>query len=162
MKMKRPEDCKHPGCAAHIRAYGIPCMNKSSCSCSIAEPPAEALAEATLRHKWAKEIAASFEGKTIQVRNQTAEHTKDWVDVDSPAWITTGGCEYRIKPEPKPDIVLYGAFGKKVEQEETFFTVREINQYQRKASDNPRYPVDNVRFVVDGATGELKSVEIVK
>lgn len=53
-------------------------------------------------HKHAALIKAWADGATIQCSNPKRIE-KLWCDVDEPRWV--GIAEYRIKPEPKPDVV---------------------------------------------------------
>jgi len=52
--------------------------------------------------------------------------------------------EYRIKPEPKPDVVYY--------------TLVDLNGVS--AWSKSRTVVDNVRLTLDGETGKLKAAEV--
>jgi hypothetical protein len=54
--------------------------------------------------------------------------------------------EYRIKPEPKSDVVRYTAIGL---------------DYADDASER-KYPTDNLKLIYDGETGKLKSAEVIK
>jgi len=53
----------------------------------------------------------------------------------------------RIKPEPKPDVVRYGYIS---------WNLRCINLTPGC------FEMDNVKFIFDGETGELKSAEVIK
>jgi len=86
-------------------------------------------------HKYADLIHAWADGVQIQVKYD------DWVDTSNPQW--NENFQYRIKPEPKPDIVRY---------HEVFHRVTESLQS----------PYHNVKVTFDGETGQLKSVEVIK
>jgi hypothetical protein len=55
--------------------------------------------------------------------------------------------EYRIKPEPKPKVVRYGYIS---------WNLRCINLTPGC------FEMDNVKFIFDGETDELKSAEVIK
>ena len=100
-----------------------------------------------MKHKWYTEIVAWAEGKTIQVRGELGFSVFQWKDLTGRELINWDGmCEFRIKPEPKPDVV------------------RSANS----KNINMAYMVDGVHpdadiiFIYDGESGKLKSVEIVK
>lgn len=85
-------------------------------------------------HKHAAFIKAWADGAEIQVRCK-----KDWADCPLPQWFPD--IEYRIKPEPKPDVVQFWC-----------------------ASCEPlKRPLDNnLKLTFDGETGQLKSAEVLK
>ncbi len=87
-------------------------------------------------HKHAEFIKAWADGAEIQVRDGALDR---WVDViGAPAWTSK---TYRIKPEPKPDVVQFWC-----------------------ASCEPlKRPLDNnLKLTFDGETGQLKSAEVIK
>ena len=97
-------------------------------------------------HKWANEIIAWANGKEIERYNSI---TDTWTVVSDPIW---GGTQYRIKPEPKEDRVLYTRIEFCTSDEwdrETLWT-----SYKEEE--------DNIKAVFDGETGVLKSVEMIK
>jgi hypothetical protein len=98
-------------------------------------------------HKHAETIKAWADGAVIEYRIFNAQ---PWEQIVNPSW--DNDTEYRIKPEPKPDVFcLYSArdysggefYGPKVEW---------IGSY--KAS--------NLKLWFDGETGALKSAEVLK
>lgn len=103
--------------------------------------------------KHAALIKAWADGATIQVLTED----NHWQDRGSPGWFD--GYKYRIKPEPKPDVVRYARASwteyddydrsRNMEQTKTYWT-------KMKSSE------DNVKATFDGETGELKSIEIIK
>ena len=89
-----------------------------------------------MKHKHADLIHAWADGAKIQSKiNGT------WVDFNEPIWINSA--EYRIKPEPKPDVVKYLICGLKS-------WVEVDDQVGHEC----------IKIVVDGETGELKSAEV--
>ena len=79
--------------------------------------------------------------------------SESWLGENMPMWSIHE--EYRIKPEPKPDVV------------------EEITLYRNLAVPfgtvemqwaNPKhyYPIGNFKLIRDGETGELKSAEVLK
>lgn len=90
-------------------------------------------------HKHAEIIKAWADGAEIEVWNVDAEQ---WEFNRSPLWVL--GCRYRIKPEPKPDVVdvvrlSYSAF-------------------VHIDYDDPA----NIRLTFDGETGKLKKAEVLE
>lgn len=102
-------------------------------------------------HKHADMIKAWADGANIQGRS---EYFKDWRDVDAPEWYKD--CEYRIKPEPKPDIIMYG-------QENNPLThARSSESVMPCVLTYIQTRFDQVKYTFDGETGKLKNVEIIK
>ena len=91
-----------------------------------------------MRHKHADLICAWANGAEIQLYHTD---TEKWVDAPTPLWFD---CEYRVKPEPKPDVVVrYGAI----------------------ASENGLFEgweKPNLKLTFSGETGELKAAEVLK
>lgn len=94
-------------------------------------------------HKHAEVIKAWADGAEIQWFEDYAWH--DWVWSHAPAFMHHD--EYRIKHEPKPDVVTF-AFAEKDH------LAYEATQYQLDA--------DNLRLTFDGETGKLKKAEVLK
>jgi hypothetical protein len=90
--------------------------------------------------KHAELIKAWADGAVIQ---QYKPHLDEWHDT-SPYPVWDERVEYRIKPEPKPDIAMYYFF-------DGSSKLVGCNYYRA-----------NLRLVVDGKTGELKSAEVLK
>jgi hypothetical protein len=90
-----------------------------------------------MKHKHADLIHAWADGAQIQSRNDIGEH---WQDNRLPVW--ANDTMYRIKPEPKPDIVR--------ERCVAAWTGISTNL------------CPNLRLTFDGETGELKSAEVLK
>lgn len=86
-------------------------------------------------------IQAHKEGKGVQVR---LVNSVDWEDVQVPLW-NFHTYAYRIKPEPKPDIVRYG----------------NLSAHDPAwLSYSIEMPGCNIRLIFDGETGKLKSAEV--
>ena len=92
-----------------------------------------------MKHKHAELIIAWANGTEIQYWD-----SGHWWDTTGPSWDVN--CEYRIKPEIKPDIVKHFSIGQ--------HGAVKIEQWQL-----PLY-VANIRAVFDGETGKLKSAEV--
>ena|ERR1035437_20008 len=95
--------------------------------------------------KWLREKIAFAEGKVIQFRDDNL--TINWF-IDLPArpnWESTG-MTFRIKPEPKPDIVMCAQI----------ILANGMRFEQHNGKDN------NVKITFDGETCELKDMEIIK
>ena len=87
-----------------------------------------------MKHKHAELIHAWADGAKIQFRE-----TGHWLDTAKPSWDVH--YEYRIKPEPKPDVV-------------------ECVLLWRIDRCGMTQPVGEFRLVTDGETGKLKSAEV--
>lgn len=91
------------------------------------------------KHKHAELIKAWADGAQIQYKGGN----NTWNDEKTPVW--SDWTEYRIKPEPKPDIEFIECF-KLGGSEGAYFALRDMVIGQK------------VKFVVDAETGKLKSV----
>lgn len=103
-----------------------------------------------MKHKHYDMIVAWAEGKKIQL--MTGKGWEDWVGKFSPHW--NDDMEYRIKPEPKPDVVVYSRIVGKF-----FIGCGDIELHQlilRPNADNP-----NIKYTFDGEWGNLKSAEVI-
>ncbi len=86
--------------------------------------------------------------KVVQFKDADG-HWKDCEQVNNWAtWI-----EYRIKPEPKPDVVVVGII-------EVGKTPNFIPDYQTQFRVSEHYEKDNIRLTFDGDTGKLKKAEV--
>lgn len=92
-------------------------------------------------HKHADLIKAWADGAEIQYR-----YTGVWTDVNRPAWNEV--VEYRIKPEPKPDIVDYVRVGS-------------FHQIVVCPIDWANETNSNLKLTFDGETGKLKAAEVI-
>lgn len=92
-------------------------------------------------HKHAELIKAWADGAEIEFRWDCLD---DWRRITAPRWDQTG--DYRIKPEPKPDVVRYA------------FVVD--NRYGSLTL--ARCACDNIKLIFDGETGALKEAEVLK
>ncbi len=90
-----------------------------------------------MKHKHADLIHAWADGAQIQCKQYGCEDR--WADVGYPNW-ENRYCEYRIKPDPKPDVV------QTCEVSISF------------ASFTSGYPT--VQFTFDGETGKLKAAVV--
>jgi len=88
-----------------------------------------------MKHKHADLIYAWADGAQIQWKDRDGQ----WHDMGEPLWSEKH--EYRIKPEPKPDMVRYFV----------------LDQQSGELLQNPYH---NVRAIFDGETGNLKSAEV--
>lgn len=91
-------------------------------------------------HKHAELIKAWADGAEIECFS-TRQNL--WCSVDFPAWVTD--TEYRIKPEPKSDVVWYGCVFDDGSMDN-------LSQY--------RLPHDNLKLPFCGETGKLKNAEV--
>ena len=82
-------------------------------------------------------IIAWAKGAEIQFFN---ELTKLWYDDDEPSWSEI--CAYRVKPKSVPDVIRYMYIGKTPDKD------LEVDKNDA-----------NIMVVLDGSTGEVKSVQ---
>lgn len=101
----------------------------SECTCNKKTP-----------HVHAEFIKAWADGATIQYENAKGE----WKDTSKsgPTWSSL--TRYRIKPEPKPDVVAY-----------VTACVGDVTIGPEQFHD------DNLKLTFDGETGKLKSAEVI-
>ena len=94
-----------------------------------------------MKHKHADLIHAWADGAQIQSKKPD----ETWVDINEPIWVKSA--EYRIKPEPKPDIYKY-------------IDVRAVRdgicQWTTCLPEEA-----NLGLIFDGETKQLKSAEVV-
>ena len=100
-----------------------------------------------MKHKHAELIHAWADGAQIQWRDPKDDER--WSDIRIPNWLED--CEYRIKPEPKPDVVKYLIRGL-------------ISHSSWLEFDNQTgHEADGcIKITFDGETGKLKSAEVLK
>ncbi len=98
-------------------------------------------------HKHAELIKAWADGAEIEYFN--GYQWEKWSVNASPSWYENN--EYRIKPEPKPDVVRYMAISApKTDYVETFVP----SLCPSRAT--------NLRLIFDGETGKLKNAEVLE
>jgi hypothetical protein len=95
-----------------------------------------------MKHKHAELIKAWADGAKIERRISKIT----WIDSECPGWYDDE--EYRIKPEPKPDVVRFGYISRP-------------NMQSIILTSSP-FEIDNVKFTFDGETGKLKNAEVIK
>ena len=100
------------------------------------------------KHEHAEAIKAWADGATIEYR-LTKDATWQELTSDFPSWT---GFQYRVKPEPKPDVEILYAVGERI-----FSTSQSSCLWP--TSLNP-HPEPNLKLIYDGETGKLKSAEI--
>ena len=94
-----------------------------------------------MKHKHADLIIAWANGAQIQIRDDLDDI---WLDTNSPSWVAE--YQYRIKPEPKQDVIYWT----RVNKWKDAFT----------GLTTSAGALANVEFIFDGETGELKSVRM--
>lgn len=108
-------------------------------------------------HKHAELIKAWADGAEIQAKLAEGYGTGEWYDTDIPTWGLDK--EYRIKPEPKPDVVLYSLVHRVVHH-------LPCSPYASISSAYAQFPDPqnqaNLKLTFDGETGELKDAEVLK
>lgn len=105
---------------------------------SIRTPQPQSLPQKQPR-KHAALIKAWADGAEIQYK----DFTGGWVDVGVISWYAD--CEYRIKPEPKPDVV-----------QEFWCELGNKGHWHLPYLTSPA----NLRLTFDGETGKLKKAEV--
>jgi hypothetical protein len=95
-------------------------------------------------HKHAELIKAWADGAEIQY---FSKYEDKWFDSKDPHW--DAHSEYRIKPEPKPDVIKY-------------VTVGLTKGRLEFATSNGEYPEDHLKITFCGETGNFKSAEVLK
>ena len=101
-----------------------------------------------MKHKHYDLIVAWANGAKIQVK---PHGEVSWRDRSNPSWAED--CDYRIKPEPKPDVVLYGYITQERNNME-YVRILPIN------ADTSRTSTDTCMFTFDGETGALKDAQV--
>lgn len=105
----------------------------------------------TQRHKHADLIIAWANGAKIQCKKSGSE---TWDDEKNPTWVDH--FEYRIKPEPQPDVVQYCVI----------YTYRAGNLFDHPdtvmANSNHPRARGAIALTFDGKTGSIKSVAVLK
>jgi hypothetical protein len=101
-------------------------------------------------HKHAELIKAWADGAVIQGLSLAGE----WLNCppNNPSWSTS--CDYRIKPVPKPDVVLY-AYLETVLLRPVLENIKLCHSFNRNLVGT-----DSLKVVYDGETGKLKSVSL--
>ena len=89
-----------------------------------------------MKHKHAELIKAWADGAEIEIKLITSE----WTYISDPVWIIDN--EYRIKPEPKPDVVKY-------------------HWARDEGGQDIRSGSDNLKLTFSGETGELIKAEVI-
>ena len=90
-------------------------------------------------------------GAEIQVKDSIEGK---WHDRLKPHW--EPDCEYRIKPVPKPDVVVYANMDEYLE-----------NDFQHGTSlcgrfSQHRHETDNIKVTYNGETGKLIAIEMIE
>lgn len=97
-------------------------------------------------HKHAELIKQWADGAQIQYKEGDF-----WYNCVTPSW--KKGIEYRVKPEPKPDVVLYACISL---LNHGVASIKPVNADTRKVK------TDTCMFVFDGETGELKDAQVLE
>lgn len=98
-------------------------------------------------HKHAELIKAWADGAVIQYKSQTRAE-RGWVDDPYPSFDVD--YEWRIKPEPKPDVTLAYFANPHIEVEEDGPSIEWTGTWKKC----------NLRLTFDGETGKLKAAEV--
>ena len=116
-------------------------------------------------HKHAELIKAWADGAEIEYRwaydTSSCPVWSKWIEFDGKTntFVENEYFEYRIKPEPKPDVVLYANCSKCLPHiKNQFYADLTFAYSSLPTNDNPA----NLKLTFDGETGELKSAEVLK
>ena len=90
-------------------------------------------------HKHAELIKAWADGAEIEMRSY-----QSWTLLSNPRW-DSAEAEYRIKPEPKPDLIQY----------------YQAWEDHIGLPTNVKYRTGNLKLTFDSETGALKSAEMI-
>lgn len=101
-------------------------------------------------HKHAALIKAWADGATIEMHNPKYPRN-GWCPVPEPRWNVD--CEYRIKPEPEPDVVRYVVLRRN-------YGFRSRKEAEMVKNTLPDSEIQVATF--DGETGKLKDVCLIK
>ena len=104
-----------------------------------------------MKHKHAELIHAWADGAKIEARYQKASGWTEWAEETGGFYWYQGGAEYRIKPEPKPDVELYAI-------------VDNCNNHFASMSHANKIwtSLCNLKLTFDGETKTLKSAEVLE
>ncbi len=102
-------------------------------------------------HVHAALIKAWADGATIEYRDHD-RRDGPWLATVSPTW--SRHCDYRVKPEPKPDVVMYAMI--KTEPDKLHDGAR----ITAVRANECLYKTDTCMFVFDGETGKLKDAQV--
>ena len=95
-----------------------------------------------MKHKHAELIKAWADGAEIEFWSKGLEK---WVADLKPDWLTV--CEYRVKPKPKPDVVLYA-------YSSDYIGTTHIRLATKAEA--------NLELIYDGDTLKLKGSQVIK
>ena len=101
-------------------------------------------------HKHAELIKAWADGAEIEY---WGVYDNRWFDATCPDW--NPDFTYRIKPEPKPDVIAEGIIHCDSRTTETA-------AYRTSFRVSEHYERDNIRLTFDGETGKLKKAEVIE
>lgn len=111
-----------------------------------------------MKHKHYETILAYAEGKQIQYQNN---HDGKWIDTGHPSFYDA--YEYRVKPEPKPDVIKYTIIGVCKGGYHHTPGVYFRPPLQTSFDDRGHFTVvGKIKLTFDGETGKLKVTEVVE
>lgn len=110
-------------------------------------------------HKHAELIKAWADGAEIEFFSKMHNEWQQ-ISVSSPSWFID--IEYRIKPEPKPDVVAFMGIESQVSVDAI---VKDSLQSGKWSVDADHYMINHcphqLKLTFDGETGKLKSAEVI-
>ena len=102
-----------------------------------------------MKHKHAELIKAWADGAEIEFWSKGLEK---WVADLKPDWLTV--CEYRVKPKPKPDVVLYAYSSDYYAYSSDYNGMTHIRLATKAEA--------NLELIYDGDTLKLKGSQVIK
>lgn len=109
-------------------------------------------------HKHAALIKAWADGVSIEHYNTM---DKTWYDCPFPSWIDSH--PYRIKPTPKPDLIVNTLMRFNHSWKSPHINLSwNGDETPDGYKHNSLLDVQHIKYTFDGETGELKSVELIK
>jgi len=106
-------------------------------------------------HKHAELIKQWADGAQIEYFD--SNHSAKWQEVDYPVW--NDWTQYRVKPEQKPDKILYG-YIKDLDEVITAHRVFRPARWRLRLVSVP-HTNHEVEYTIDGNTGILKSIKMI-
>jgi len=105
-----------------------------------------------MKHIHAELIKAWADGAKIEARYLKASGWTEWrLEEGGFIWYKSGA-EYRIKPEPKPDVVNYLEIGDN----------KQNSIYVPRIEYACNFNEANLKIIWDGETGKIKNAEVIK
>jgi len=104
------------------------------------------------KHKHADLIIQWALGAEVQIKSPEID---TWYSCNTPYWESS--YEYRIKPAPKPDVVVYANMEESLDVSHSFqYGTTLCGCFSANLQET-----DNIKVTYSGETGKLKSIEMI-